>query len=67
MEIRWSLVAAEDISRIFEYIRPDNPSAAERVVRTIYDSAGSLESLRIEAEWAVWSVLANWCCRRFRS
>jgi toxin ParE1/3/4 len=42
MEIRWSPVAAEDISRIFEYIRPDNPSAAERVVRTIYESAGSL-------------------------
>jgi addiction module RelE/StbE family toxin len=45
MNIRWSPAAAENLSRIFEYIRPDNPSAAERVVRTIYDSAGSLESL----------------------
>jgi addiction module RelE/StbE family toxin len=44
MQIRWSSAAAEDLSRIFEYIRPDNPSAAERVVRTIYDTAGSLES-----------------------
>ena len=44
MNIRWSRTAAENLSRIFEYIRPDNPSAAERVVRTIYDSAGSLES-----------------------
>jgi len=44
MNIRWSPAAAENLSRIFEYIRPDNPSAAERVVRTIYDSAGSLES-----------------------
>jgi toxin ParE1/3/4 len=44
MQIRWSPAAAEDLSRIFEYTRPDNLSAAERVVRTIYDSAGSLES-----------------------
>jgi addiction module RelE/StbE family toxin len=44
MQIRWSAAASEDLSRIFEYIRPDNPSAAERVVRTIYDSTGSLES-----------------------
>jgi addiction module RelE/StbE family toxin len=44
MNIRWSPAAAENLSRIFEYIRPDNPSAAERVVRTIYDSAGSLGS-----------------------
>jgi toxin ParE1/3/4 len=44
MNIRWSPAAAENLSRIFEYIRPDNPFAAERVVRTIYDSAGSLES-----------------------
>ena len=44
MNIRWSPTAAENLSRIFEYIRPDNPSAAERVVRIIYDSAGSLES-----------------------
>ncbi|HEX2663162.1 MAG TPA: type II toxin-antitoxin system RelE/ParE family toxin [Candidatus Acidoferrum sp.] len=44
MQIRWSPAAAEDLSRIFEYIRPDNPPAAERVIRTIYESAGSLES-----------------------
>ena len=44
MNISWSRTAAENLSRIFEYIRPDNPSAAEHVVRTIYDSAGSLES-----------------------
>jgi toxin ParE1/3/4 len=44
MQIRWSPAAAEDLSRIFEYIRPENPSAAQRVVKTIYESAGSLES-----------------------
>jgi addiction module RelE/StbE family toxin len=44
MQIRWSPAAAADLSRIFEYIRQENPSAAERVVRTIYDSASSLVS-----------------------
>lgn len=44
MQIRWSPAAVENLGLIFKYIRPDNPSAAERVVRTIYDSAGSLES-----------------------
>ncbi|PYT94798.1 MAG: type II toxin-antitoxin system mRNA interferase toxin, RelE/StbE family [Acidobacteria bacterium] len=44
MQIRWSPAAAEDLSRIFEYICPENPSAAQRIVKTIYESAGSLES-----------------------
>ena len=43
MQIRWSSGAAEDLSRIFEYIRPENQSAAQRIVRTIYEGAGSLE------------------------
>ncbi len=42
MQVRWSPTAGEDLSRIFEYIRQENPSAAERVVRTIFESAGSL-------------------------
>lgn len=44
MQVRWSPTAAEDVSRIFEYIRQENRSGAERVVRTIYESAGSLAS-----------------------
>jgi toxin ParE1/3/4 len=44
MLIRWSPAAAEGLSRILAYICQDNASAAERVVKTIYDSAGSLES-----------------------
>ena len=44
MRVRWSPTAAEDVSRIFEYIRQENRSGAERVVRTIYESAGSLAS-----------------------
>ena len=44
MQVRWSPTAAEDLYRIFQYIRQENPSAAERVVRTTYESAGSLAS-----------------------
>jgi toxin ParE1/3/4 len=42
MQIRWSPAAAEDLSRIFEYIHPENPSAAQSIVKTIYE--GTLES-----------------------
>jgi toxin ParE1/3/4 len=44
MEIRWSPEAAVDLAGIVEYIRTQNPSAADGVARTIYDSVVSLES-----------------------
>jgi toxin ParE1/3/4 len=44
MQVRWSPAAAEDPFRIIEYIRQENPGAAERIARTIYDGAGSLKS-----------------------
>ena len=44
MEVRWSPAATQDLFRIIDYIRKENPSAAERVGRTIYDNAGSLRS-----------------------
>jgi len=43
MEIRWSLPAAEDLERICEWIERDNPDAARRVARTIYDGCARLE------------------------
>jgi toxin ParE1/3/4 len=42
MQVRWSPAAAEDFFRIIEYIRQENAPAAERVAKTIYESAGSL-------------------------
>ena len=42
MEVRWSLPAAEDFERICEWIARDNPEAAQRVARTIYDGCASL-------------------------
>lgn len=42
MQIRWSPAAADDFSHIIEYIRRDNPQVAQRVARTIYESASSL-------------------------
>jgi toxin ParE1/3/4 len=44
MKIRWSPEAAADFAGIIEYIRTQNPSAAERVAQTVYDSINSLES-----------------------
>jgi len=42
MQVRWSPAAAEDLEGIVNYIRKDNPDAARRVARTIYDRAGEL-------------------------
>ena len=42
MKVRWSLPAAEDLERICERIERDNPEAARRVARTIYDACARL-------------------------
>jgi plasmid stabilization system protein ParE len=44
MQVRWSPTAAEDFFRIIEYIRQENPVAAQRIARTIYESAASWKS-----------------------
>jgi len=44
MNVRWSPEAAADFGRIVEYIRQQNPSAADRVAHSLYDSVASLES-----------------------
>ena len=43
MEIRWSLPAAEDLERICERIEHDNPEAAGRVSRAVYDGCARLK------------------------
>jgi plasmid stabilization system protein ParE len=42
MEIRWSLPAAEDLEHICQRIERDNPEAASRVAKTIYDGCAQL-------------------------
>jgi toxin ParE1/3/4 len=44
MIVRWSPEAADDFAAIVEYIRRQNPSAAERVANKIYDGVVSLVS-----------------------
>jgi toxin ParE1/3/4 len=44
MQIRWSPAAAEDFFHIIEYILRENPASAQRIAKTIYESAGSLKS-----------------------
>jgi toxin ParE1/3/4 len=43
MEVRWSLPAVDDLERICDYIARDNPEAARRVARTIYDGCARLK------------------------
>lgn len=42
MRVRWTAAAADDLTHIVEYIRNDNPAAAQRVARTIYRSIEKL-------------------------
>ena len=42
--IRWSPEFAADFAGIVEHIHQQNPSAADRVARAIFESATSLES-----------------------
>jgi addiction module RelE/StbE family toxin len=43
MQVRWSIPAAEDLENICEWIERDNPEAARRVARTIYDECTRLK------------------------
>jgi toxin ParE1/3/4 len=42
MRVRWTSNAADDLARIVDYIRRDNPSAAQRVAKTIYSAVADL-------------------------
>jgi len=63
MQIRWSPAAAEDFFRIIEYIRQENPPAAQRIAKTIYESAGSLKSFPPKAEQVAWKGRGSFLCR----
>jgi plasmid stabilization system protein ParE len=42
IQVRWS-IPAEDLEHICEWIERDNPEAARRVARTIYDECARLK------------------------
>jgi plasmid stabilization system protein ParE len=42
MRVRWTTNAADDLARIVERIREDNPAAAQRVARKIYTAIAEL-------------------------
>ncbi len=42
MEVRWSLPAAQDLERLCDRIERDNPAAARRVAKAIYEGLGAL-------------------------
>lgn len=43
MELRWSVPAAEDLERICAWIERDNPEAAKRIAKIIYEGCGQLK------------------------
>ena len=43
MPLLWSVPAAEDLERICAWIERDNPEAARRVAKIIYDGCGQLK------------------------
>jgi toxin ParE1/3/4 len=42
MQVRWSPAAFDDLEGIVNYIRSENPAAAQRVAQMIYDRAGEI-------------------------
>jgi toxin ParE1/3/4 len=42
MQVRWSVAALQDFSRIIEYILRDNASAADRVAAVVFEAVDSL-------------------------
>ena len=45
MQVRWTTLAAQDLQRITRRIRRDNPAAARRVAKALYDGGMSLSTL----------------------
>jgi toxin ParE1/3/4 len=45
MKVRWSKPAYDDLENIFRHLSKDNPAAAREVVKAIYDSCTTLQSL----------------------
>ena len=61
MQVRWSPAAVEDLIRFVEHIRQENSPAAERIAKTIYESAGSLRQSAVSVtglDGCVWGGLA---------
>ncbi len=44
MQVRWTRPAAQDLQHIAQRIRQDNPAAALRVAKTLYDGCMALET-----------------------
>ncbi len=42
--VRWTANAANDLASIVNYIRKDNPDAATRVAKTIFDGVSELRT-----------------------
>jgi len=66
MTVRWSPEAAADFAAIVEYIRKQNPSAADRVAHRVYDVLRRSHRSQSKGAPAEQRALVNWCFRLFR-
>jgi toxin ParE1/3/4 len=59
-EVRWTLVAADDLDRTLTYLETENPSAASDVGERLYAAVESLETMpargRVVPELARFSI-----------
>ena len=42
MRVRWTTPAAEDLYRIVQHIKQENPAAAAKVAKTLYEGCSNL-------------------------
>ncbi len=61
MRVRWTAPAAQDLYKITQHIRRDNPTAALEVAKALYDRCESLVNMPIAAEKAASPPRASSC------
>ena len=51
MRLRWTTPAAQDLYNIVRRIQQDNPDAAAKVAKTLYDGCGILRIYHAAQDW----------------
>lgn len=64
MRVRWTAPAANDLARIVEYIRKDDPAAARRVAQRIYKGVAMLQASPRRGRAGLVEIRASSCFRR---
>ncbi len=60
MRVRWTSNAADDLTHIVKHIRQDNPEAARRVARAIFDGVAALRTFPARGRIGLAEAQGNW-------